>query len=300
MDTTLRKISDEYTGFTNSLRARKLSPMTINSYQKVLHLFVDRTGDPTTQSVTRRQIQTFLADVGENRAAATVAAYHCGLRAFFRWIADEDDFPDPTIGLKQPRVRITETEVLSHENLAKLLAVYDVKRGTFYQRRNNAILWLMATSGMRLSEVTNIEIKQLDLDADPPGITNVLGKGRKIRRANMHAKAAARIGSYTRFRDQHPLATSTTRLWLGHMGPITPAGVWRVVHNAGVKAKVPLHPHTLRHTYASIFLELGGSEIDLLTQCGWEHTEMLKRYGVANAERRAMTSHAKFNPGSFL
>lgn len=297
MDVTLPKITDELDLFTLSMRSRKLSPMTVTSYLKIVRLFARQMDDPDPRAVTRTTVQTFLATVGADRSPATVALYHAGLRAFFRWLADEENIPDPTAGLKQPKVPLARTEVLTRAELKSLLGAY---RGRdFYGRRNRAIVSLFIDSGMRLSELTNLVVDQVNLRSDPAEILNIEGKGRKRRTIAITAEAAGDLGSYLRLRRDHSRSYDE-HLWLGHLGPLTTAGVWKVVRTAGRKCGINLHPHQFRHSYASHWLEAGGGEIDLINHCGWSNTQMLRRYGAAAGEHRAKTAHAKFSVRSQL
>ena len=101
-------------------------------------------------------------------------------------------------------------------------------------------------------------------------------------------------------RTKHPHASSNA-LWLGSRGPMTVSGVRRVVRLRGQQAGLEgLHPHMLRHFLAHRWLSAGGTEGDLMRIAGWRSKDMLKRYGAAGADARAVEAHRRMVLGNRL
>jgi site-specific recombinase XerD len=96
----------------------------------------------------------------------------------------------------------------------------------------------------------------------------VLGKGRRPRALPIGRKTAQALDRYLRAREGHRLA-HLPHLWVGGNGPMTPSGIYQVVHDraAGLLA---MHPHQLRHAFATSWLAEGGNKNELMLVAGWK------------------------------
>jgi integrase len=82
---------------------------------------------------------------------------------------------------------------------------------------------------------------------------------------------------------------------------MTPSGVYQVVHDRAREAGLPaMHPHQLRHAFATSWLAEGGNENELMLVAGWKSRTMIDRYTKATAVERARASHARLSPADRL
>jgi integrase len=197
--------------------------------------------------------------------------------------------------MKPPKVPEGSVPVLTEPELKKLLATCE---GTgFTERRDMAMIRLLADTGMRAGELVGMSIEDLDLKAK---VAFVVGKGSRPRACPYGSKTAAAIDRYLRVRARHAYA-ETQSLWIGPRGRITDSGLRQIVEKRGLQADIAgLHPHQLRHTYAHRFLSEGGQEADLMMLAGWRSRQMLQRYGASAAAERARDAYRRLGLGDRL
>jgi site-specific recombinase XerD len=278
------------------LAAERKAKQTIWLYRRGVRAFLawcDDTG--ADRALDRATVAAFTADLlAQGKEPATARAYQLAVRLFAAWLAAEGELPaDPLVGLKPPKLDQKLTPVLSDEQLKALLAACQGK--SFRDRRDEALVRLMAETGLRAGEAAALTLDDVDLDA---GMATVLGKGRKYRRVAFGPQTARAIDRYLRLRRGHRLA-DTGRLWLADNGRsfrydgLRKALVGRA-ELAGIKG---FHPHVLRHTAAHRWLAAGGSEGGLMATAGWANRAMLDRYAAATRAERAAAEARGLNLG---
>jgi site-specific recombinase XerD len=287
--------------FLDYHEANNASPRTRQSYAEAIGQFADfltHTGRAMDiAEISRADIQAFLVALqgrtgpsGRPLSSSTVANRYRSLRAFFRWLAsDEGDNAidkSPTDGLKTPKVDERLPRVMTDDESRRLLRATD-GRG-FEERRDLAIISLLTETGLRLNELA--EIRLGDLDRDNRTIT-VIGKGRRIRQVVYRSNMARALTRYLKSRDDHPDHESPW-LWLGRRGRLARDGIIRVVQRRGRQAGIDgIHVHMLRHGWAHKTRLLGMQEDDLARLGGWRPgSPMLARYGASAAAARAQAN----------
>jgi integrase/recombinase XerC len=286
--------------FCRTLEAENKSPRTIEAYTDAVRLlttYCQAHGHPILAGKLRREhIQDFIADQLARWKPATAHNRYRGLHAFFKWAVAEGDLTaSPMDGMKPPQLPEQPVDVVRAEHLTRLLKACEGR--DFTSRRDTAIVLVLVDTGMRRAECVSMTLDDVDLDQR---IVWVLGKGRRPRALPVGRKTAQALDRYLRAREGHRLA-HLPHLWVGRNGPMTPSGVYQVVHDRARAAELPaMHPHQLRHAFATSWLAEGGNENELMLVAGWKSRIMIDRYTKATAVERARASHARLSPGDRL
>ena len=182
-------------------------------------------------------------------SSAYASNQYRALQRFFKWLAAEDELPDPTEGLQPPPVPQQLIPVFTGQELARLDQACAGR--TFAQRRDTAIIAVFKATGIRLSELAGLRYdpgdpRRSDIDLWQREIT-VRGKGGKPRIVRIGHQAARSLDRYLRARARHAQAWRN-QLWLGtgNREPLTAAGIYQMiarqgtpVRGGGVSAPVP-------------------------------------------------------------
>lgn len=305
------QIPDLAASFRRSLRAAGKAERTQVLYGQSIRFFCDwltAQGRPTTlDQLNRHALSAWLADLAERVDIETVRTRLRGMRRFCRWLVAEGEAEKaPTEGIEMPAASEKPVRVLTDDELGRLLKVCAVGKGKagaydrkiFDGRRDEVLLRLLSDCGLRVSELTGLNLDDVDLDRET---VFVMGKGSRPRAVPYGAKTAQAIDRYLRVRALHPYGGRTTRLMLAERGPMSADGVrWRLEvlgEAAGVEG---LHPHALRHTFAHRWLAAGGQERDLMHLAGWRSDSMLQVYARTTAVERAHDAHRRAALGDRL
>lgn len=265
------------------LQAQGVSDRTQDIYLGCIQTLL---GDRDPVTVRTRHLEAALAELREQGQSPSYVHQHYRVaKTFFKWLVAEEEIDrSPVDRLKAPIVPPKMTPVLQDGDLQKMLD--RCKGRDLMSRRDNALLRFLADTGCRREEVASLLRDDVDLKAKA---AVVLGKGRKPRAVYFSSKTSEALGRYLRVRkDDYP------ELWIGRRGPLLPRAIHGIVKRRGEQVGIPgLFPHMMRHTFASSFLEQGGSEGDLMRLAGWSTREMLDRYGAAVADTRAQKAYRR-------
>jgi site-specific recombinase XerD len=248
--------------------------------------------------LTKTNVQMFLADLLDGGAEANTAkSRDLALKRYAKWLVDEGELSaDPLLGLKPPKGDQKVVPSLTDDQLRRLI---DACRGKPLQdRRDEAIVRLMAETGLRSQEVIDLQVANVNLD---DGLVTVFrGKGGKGRVAPFSVQTAAAIDRYLRARKDHRLSV-TGALWLGGGGKgLGYHGLNKALKGRAEAAGIEgFHLHLMRHTFARRWLGAGGSESGLMSVAGWSNRDMIDRYLGASAAILAAEEARKLNLGDF-
>lgn len=286
--------------FNRSLRVEGKADRTIVLYGQSITFFSQwLTGRGQTAdvgSLTRDNVLQWLDHLrGRGQTTGTIRTRWRGLRRFVNWLLSEDIIStDPLVGIVIDKPEPPPVPVLTDDELGALIAA--CKGKGFRERRDEAVIRLLIDCGLRVSEVTGIDVADLDLDGET---VRVIGKGSRVRNAYFGAKTGQALDRYVRERSKQRHASSPA-LFLGERGRFTPDGVReRIKVRAAMAGLDPatVHPHRFRHTNAHDFLLAGGQERDLKRLMGWRSDTMLERYGASAADHRAREAARRLKRG---
>lgn len=280
-----------------ALKAERKSPGTIRTYsdgvKKYLRWCTDN-GNPA--ELNRAAVQAFLADLlDDGMEGNTAKSRDLALKRYAAWLVDEGELSaNPLLGLKPPKADHKVVNALSDDQLKRLIKACQGK--SLQDRRDEAIVRLMAETGMRAGEVLSLQVSDVNLHDGL--VTVVRGKGGKGRVAPFGSQTAAALDRYLRARRSHRLA-DTGPLWLGGGGKGFGYHGLSAVLKARAKAAGidGFHLHLMRHTAATRWLRAGGSEGGLMAVAGWSTRAMIDRYTGASAAERAASEARGLNLG---
>ncbi|CAN5719328.1 site-specific tyrosine recombinase XerD [soil metagenome] len=278
---------------------RGLSDQTLNAYRHdIVRLasFLVNSGCGSPATATTAQLRIFvlkLKDLG--LSASSIARNLSAIRTYFSFLISENlVVADPSDRLQTPRGWRTLPEVLSVEEVDKLLGAPDLSRPLVW--RDRALLEFAYASGVRVSELISVRLVDLNLIDE---FATVLGKGSKERLVPLGRRAIGALAIYLReTRPRLERGKGAGRLFLNARGaPLTRMGIWKIlrghVETAGISK--PVSPHTLRHSFATHLLEGGADLIAVQEMLG--HADISTTQIYTHVDRRYLAEvHRSFHP----
>ncbi len=312
---TTLPLSQAAANFQLALAAAGRARKTISWYEDIVEAFIaftrKRLGrEPLLSDLTLELVRAY--SVGLSQPAAhgqrrrlqqrplsreTVRGHLKTLKVFSRWLQREGYLRRHV--LLDLAIPPSEDRLFPIFSDAQLAALLKCASGTSKRaRRRSAMLWLLLDTGLRLAEFTGLTLERLDLER---GEARVLGKGRRERLVPIGSSALLAVRRYLEVRGGPPRGA----LFLDDDGrPLSRNAVYRAVRRLSAKAGIEgvrCSPHTLRHTFATRFLTLGGDLLSLQRLLGHSprSLDVTQRYvSLLDADIRA--AHRRFSPGDHL
>jgi integrase/recombinase XerD len=233
----------EISSFRLRLAAAGKSTKTIRTYIEAVQWFaaylLEQANRDSWEQVEGQDIQRWLVWLLDRYSNAYASNQYRALQQFFKWLAAEDDLPDPMAGLQPPVVTQKLIPVFTSEELARLEQACTGR--TFAQRRDTAIIAVFRATGIRLAELAGIRYdpddpRRSDIDLWQREIT-VRGKGGKDRVVRIGHQTARSLDRYIRARARHAQAWRP-QLWLGvnNREPLTAAGIYQMIARRAASA----------------------------------------------------------------
>ena len=294
-----RTFQAEISSFALRLAAEGKAAKTIRTYTEAVQWFAaahlpglaDRA---SWEQVDSQDIQRWMTWLLDRYSRAYASNQYRALQQFFKWLAAEDELPDPMAGLQPPRVTDKLVPVFTSQELTRLEQVCAGR--SFAQRRDTAIIAVLRATGIRLAELAGLrydssDSRCSDIDLWQREIT-VRGKGGKDRIVRIGHQTARSLDRYLRARSRHAQAWRP-QLWLGagNREPLTAAGIYQMIARRGEQCGVVAYPHRFRHHISHTWLDRGGPEGDLMELNGWTSPQMLRRYGASARSARARRTY---------
>jgi len=224
--------------------------------------------------VSVHDIRLFLLSCQErNLRPASVHAYYRSLRTFFNWLVSEGVIEiSPMSNIKPPKLPKQLIKPFSRQEIDDLLLLCST--GRFMDYRNRAMILLFLDTGLRLAELSNIQLAEVNFDQE---LIKVMGKGAKERVVRFGKAAQKAVLRYIMERDDgYPC------LWVtASRKPMAQRSISEVIvrlcRRAGI-TRAKRGPHTFRHTFAISYLRNGGDLFTLQCMLGHSTLEMTRRY----------------------
>jgi site-specific recombinase XerD len=277
----------------------EVTPATIDSYMRGVRRYIEWCeANGRVPALDRNLLSARVAELLAKGAEATTARIRQqAVRRFSAWLVDEGEIDsDPLLGIKPPKLDSKVIDGLTDDEIRLLLKPCSGK--DFLARRDEAVVRLLAETGLRAGECLGLTTADVNLDRGLVTVTG--GKGGKGRVVRIGPQTAAAMDRYLRSRRTHRLA-STAALFLGGNDQglgyhgLRVALLARAQH-AGIEG---FHLHRMRHAFASRWLASGGTEGGLMATAGWSRRDMVDRYARHTAAERAHAEAARLNLGDF-
>ena len=275
--------------------ARGLSPYTLRNYRSDLEHFLAALAGWEVEPLAaqRGDLRRYLAVLlGEGVAEASVRRIVSTILTFYRWLRGEGLLAtDPFYGVKGPKGGRRLPEVLSETDIDRLIAAADGDEAA--SLRDRALLELLYAAGLRVSEVAALDVSQVDVR---DGTVRVRGKGSKERVGVFGAPAQAALERYLQDGRPQLVSRQESALFLNRFGGrLTARSVQAMVRKRATKAGLPraVHPHLLRHSFATHLLD-GGADLRVVQELlGHESPNTTQIYThVTEARKRSVMEGA--------
>jgi len=246
--------------FFDKLRnQRRLSPHTLSNYKRDLDgltAYLDRTEISAWSDLHESHIRHYIAERHrQGLGSKSIQRLLSSLRSFFNYLLVEKHLRNnPAQGVRAPRAPRKLPNTLDVDQTAQLLNIESVQPLAL---RDRAIMELFYSSGLRLAELVNLDCRDLDLREC---IVEVTGKGNKSRRLPIGRLAVQAISTWLKLRPQF-IHDDTDALFLTQAGArLSTRSIQQRMRNWAQKQGIDLrvHPHMLRHSFASHMLESSG------------------------------------------
>lgn len=242
---------------------KRLSHNTVISYERDItqfHHYLEKNHGGPIQKVDRYDLLNFLDSLKESgKSNNTLIRMISSLRSYFEYLMQEKKIErDPMQYIDPPKKMKSLPQIISVEEMEDLLDIPD--SSTPLGIRDRAILEVLYATGMRISEIINLSLKDLHLDMD---FIQTLGKGSRERMIPLGSVAKEWLTRYLDY-SRPLLAEKNTQdvphVFLNYMGQaLTRQGVWKSIKKMSQEAGINknISPHTLRHSFASHIIENG-------------------------------------------
>ena len=234
---------------------KKYSENTISSYKRDLNKLNSYLKKDFTK-LTKADIQKYIQNLSKNESSNTISRTISSLKSFYKFLEiNKYTNTNPLTTIISPKTARKLPKVLSEEEVNKLL---DINLNNDFDYRNKAMLELMYSSGLRVSELINLTVNDVDLKNS---LVRIFGKGSKERIVPLNDYATEALNNYILYhRPKLFKQKESNYLFLNNHGnQMTRQGFFKtlkkIAKEKGIKSE--LSPHTLRHSFATHLLKYG-------------------------------------------
>lgn len=276
---------------------RGLADNTVQAYSRDLARFFQFVENQQLSllEITQDNIMEYVSALGEKISSRSVARNISAIRMFYRFLVSENQIKNnPVRLLETPKIYQRLPGVLNTKEVEQLLAQPEHSRAC--GRRNLAMLELLYATGLRVSELVNLKVINVNIES---GYVRTLGKGSRERIVPMGEKALNAVREYLAG-ERHNLMKGRASSYLfltSRSRPMTRQGFWKIIKKYGKKAgiKKNITPHSIRHSFASHILEAGADLRSVQIMLGHADISTTQIYTHVTRER-LKELHEKCHP----
>lgn len=278
---------------------RGLAKNTIVSYREDLTIYAKYINEKAKKEIikaSRHEITNFmLSQKDSGLSSTTIARRLAAIKMFYRFLVRERmTQEDPTSLIDSPKLWKTIPETLSINEIESMLAVPNIRKKQGI--RDLAILETFYATGMRVSEIVNLQLNDINAEV---GFVRCIGKGSKERIIPLGKKAIESLNRYIQKSRQSFLKKkSSEALFVSKIGKkISRQSLWKLVkfyaEEAGIKKIIK--PHILRHSFATHLLEHGADLRSVQEMLGHSNISTTQIYTHVNKDR-LKSIHKMYHP----
>lgn len=280
-------MTDKINLFISAKRLEGLSELTLSGYSLTLRRFDDFIDKPAI-GISTPDIRGYLT-ADTKLKASTISKNLSVIKTFFEWLVDED------ILLKNPASKIKH--IKQPKRLPKAITVTDLEvlRESCKTTRERALMEVLYSTGCRLSEVSSIQTELVNWSS---GAISVIGKGDKERIVYLNPRAIYHLKAYLKEREENEddcpfLFTTVRRPYRQMKNKTIQDEISKISNRTNINKNI--HPHTFRHTMATIAMENGIELGDLQQLMGHESPSTTLIYSGVS-EQRKRQAHKRYVP----
>ena len=270
--------------FISSKQVEGCSDRTIKYYREIIERFID-SFNKSIKQISTDEIRTYLSNYKVNSSCGSITIDNIRrvLSSFFSWLEDEDYIiKSPVRRIHKIKTAIVVKEVLTDENLERL-------RDECENIRDLSLIELLISTGMRVGELVNLNISNLNFE-DRSCI--VLGKGNKEREVYFDAKTKLHLKQYIAKRND-----SNDALFVSLREPhqrLSISGIELIIRTLGINSNINnVQPHKFRRTLATMAIDKGMPVEQVQKLLGHVKIETTMHYALVN-QSNVKISHRRF------
>jgi len=289
--------SEVFNRYIDFLEAeRNVSPYTVRNYTRDLMEFfgfVSESGIDTLKKVNKQTLRNYLAQLMEQKyAKSSIARKLSAIRSFYRYLMREELIAaSPAATTVSPKLDKRLPVFLTVEEAKRLVESPDISQPQ--GQRDRALLEMLYASGMRVSELVNMNTEQVNLATNE---IRVWGKGAKERLVLIGEPAAAALNTYINEGRKELLGGKRNNaLFVNRYGErILVRRVQKILNKYSKNINKSIHPHILRHTFATHLLD-GGADLkvvqELLGHADLSSTQIYTHVTQSRARKIYLAAH---------
>lgn len=265
---------------------KRYSDLTVESYRTEIKGYLDFFQDKNikVKDIKNSDIKDYLAYIKKGETSERTLAHNVSvIRTFYKFLLTLKIIErNPTEFLELPKLRKKLPTVLSKEEVEKLL---DIDLTDCYSYRNKAMLELLYSTGLRVSELVNLELSNIDLENCT---LKTIGKGNKERIIPISDYALYYVEKYiNEYRGSMLKKGVNNYVFINNHGNVmTRQGFFKIIKKLAVEKniKTPISPHTLRHSFATHLLDYGADLRSIQEMLGHSNLSTTQIYTHVSSE----------------